>query len=381
MKKNIKKILFISISIVGVLLVLEFISYFGLYFLHSKGIVYNKNKNVSWQFYDEVRDSLLGWPNPHTFGFDSIYDISGSRIIPTFPDPTKNKSVISMYGDSYTFGAEVASEHSIANYLSILLNARVSNYGVGGYGTDQAYLRYMQNTNDSSKIVFLSHFVMNILRNVNQFREVIASAGGLGFKPSFILNNEKLILIPVLDLNSSNFISALDYPEKYFEHDYFINDMSGGYVKFEFPYTFSIIKSFNHFKIKSRLTGTDYYHDFYQLNHESNALKITVAIMEEFVKRAKSRNQIPIILITPSAYSIHIHSEDGKWPYENMISALKNKDIEFVNLGEKIINHSKKLDLCDLYIDCNGHFNENGNRLVAEIIYNYLFPKYEMVLN
>lgn len=136
-------------------------------YLVKKGIIYKPPLNDNYKNYYLNRDPLLGWPY-----LDSIVkqerDSSGSRIIPSYPDPS-DQACVSLYGDSFTWGHQVVNEFAWSNILSKLLNCRVSNFGVNGYGTDQAYLRFKHNDVDKAKIVILGYLSENIVRNVTQF--------------------------------------------------------------------------------------------------------------------------------------------------------------------------------------------------------------------
>ena len=85
-------------------------------------------------------------------------DETGSRIIPAYPDPNRFPACVSLYGDSVTWAAEVDNEHAWSNVLSLLLGCRVANYGGGGYGADQAYLRFKLNSRDKSKVVIIRDY-------------------------------------------------------------------------------------------------------------------------------------------------------------------------------------------------------------------------------
>lgn len=76
-------------------------------------------------------DSELGWIT----SFNSPY---GERSRPI----NYNNPLMSTFGDSYTFGSEVAEHQTFQSKLAGILQADVFNFGVGAYGTDQALLRF-----------------------------------------------------------------------------------------------------------------------------------------------------------------------------------------------------------------------------------------------
>jgi hypothetical protein len=69
---------------------------------------------------------------------------SGQRGIALMDQPARHR--IAILGDSFTFGLYVEYEQSWGHQLEELLGdgTRVLNFGVDGYGVDQAYLRYQR---------------------------------------------------------------------------------------------------------------------------------------------------------------------------------------------------------------------------------------------
>jgi hypothetical protein len=59
-------------------------------------------------------------------------------------ETTRGKRRVALVGNSFTFGLEVRYEQTWGHQLELLLGPdfRVLNFGVDGYGVDQAYLRY-----------------------------------------------------------------------------------------------------------------------------------------------------------------------------------------------------------------------------------------------
>ncbi len=343
-------------------------------FLQKRGIFYTPSASISFDEYQAKRDEALGWPDPATFGCDGLRDEKGSRVIPAFPDPGVHKTGVSLYGDSYTYGYEVGPEHAWSNLLSIRLNRRVANYGVTGYGSDQAYLRFLRNENDEAAIVILNHLSENILRNVNQYRKLLVGKGpGVGFKPRFILDeNKRLRLIPLVSFSSKKeFDKAIADPGLYFQHDYFVPGGPAGKRELAFPYTLSVLRSINNIHIRSNLFQIPVYFDFYQDDHPSQALPLTVEILAAFAEKAISRGKAPVITLIPTEHDLCHFRDTGKWPYQSLIDGLKEHRVEHVlNLGEGLINLLGRHDPERLYGIL--HFNKEGNRLLARIMHTYL---------
>jgi len=93
-------------------------------------------------------DPDLGWDNipmiggryftcrgdPWQFSFDQYTSRKTPSVSP-------DDALISLYGGSYTLGAEVNDDQTWQYYLEQTSGEKVMNYGVGGFGTDQAIFK------------------------------------------------------------------------------------------------------------------------------------------------------------------------------------------------------------------------------------------------
>jgi hypothetical protein len=314
-------------------------------------------------------------------GTSGDYDASGSRIVPAFADPQKNPSCISLYGDSFTLGGEVGHADTWGNVLSGLLHCRVANYGVGGYGTDQAYLRFHENTRDNAGIVILGVLSENILRNVNRYRPLLYhssdGAGKFGLKPRFVITgNSQLRLVPLPALSYEEMLRTINWPEKYLEDEYFIPGGKSGIVRGKFPYTLTIIRVLaRNFHIQAAIRGVPWYKDFYEKNHPSGGLMVTFGIVEEFCREAKERHKVPVILLIPSGLDLVYYDTAGEWTYSNLRVLLEQNGVEFLDAGPKFIEYLGGKDPKILFKNYRAHFNKAGEEALARIVYAYLKEK------
>ncbi len=378
----------ISFTLITAVLTAAFIDVFsflaGLYILRdplNRIHLYKKfldtPSNISdYKNYLKIRHPLLGWPSPNKFG-GKKFDKTGVRRSPAFTHIKQNKPCISLYGDSFTYADEVAHEYAWGNVLSMLRNCRVHNFGVGGYGTDQAYLRYLD-TNDKSPIVILGIYDENIKRNVNQFRNFYLPITYLqfGFKPRFILEGDKLRLIPLPEIDPKKLRDFSRNPKKYLKYDFFVPDGNLN-TQFKFPYSISLIEAvLKTIRSTKNHSFNNHIHSFYSKNHISDSFEVTVGIVQEFRNTALRKSQIPIVLFIPGNNELKQFQKTQQWGYQPLLDELsKIEHLQLLNSGTKFIKYLDNRSPNILFIDQvtgGGHFNETGYKILAERVNEYL---------
>ena len=102
------------------------------------------------------------------------------------------------FGDSFTHGDDVPGDATWEHALFARTGRPVVNFGVPGYGVDQALLRYRDiGPAWRSSVVFIGFMADNIGRHVNRYRPFLWPADRMFFvKPRFELDGDRLTLIP-----------------------------------------------------------------------------------------------------------------------------------------------------------------------------------------
>ncbi|HNV85778.1 MAG TPA: SGNH/GDSL hydrolase family protein [Candidatus Omnitrophota bacterium] len=156
-------------------------------------------------------DPVLGWaPRPKSTSGNGLYHYNEDAIRTAscdtviLEDPRPGILRIAIFGDSFTHGDDVAFEDTWGYVLekklrSTGLNAEVLNFGVGGYGIDQSFLRWEKMGRlHKPKIVILGLQIENIRRCVNLMKPIYDSKTGMPFSKSrFTLEGGRLRLINV----------------------------------------------------------------------------------------------------------------------------------------------------------------------------------------
>jgi hypothetical protein len=102
----------------------------------------------------------------------------------------------STFGDSFCQCRGVQDHETWQAYLERIEGKRILNFGVGGYGLDQAYLRYLRNRNQNlgGKIIFAVS-PCTIERIIGVYKHYIEFGNYLGVKSRFVLAEGELQLL------------------------------------------------------------------------------------------------------------------------------------------------------------------------------------------
>ena len=356
--------------------VVEGLAYAVGSYLKQKGVFYEAAPAIDSEEYLAERDPVLGWPSP--FDRRGVRTPSGAR-----PDPAAADSLpacVSLYGDSFTWSDEVADAHAWGSRLTRRLGCRVANYGVDGYGTDQAYLRYFCTPHDEAPVVVLNHASENILRNVTSDFNLLYAGDGRGFKPKFRVGPDgNLHLVPLPAFTPESHRRAVAWPETALPDDFFRPGGGGGVSRLRFPYTLSLLRAFGNFHVRAGLTGRARHEPFYHPDHPSDGLRVTAGILEAFAASVQMRGQQPVVTVLPNSADFSEHARWGRWPYQPLLDTLAAHGLHVVNVGEGMADRLGGEDPSCLFKSRHRHYNVRGYQMVADIVAEYLLETPELL--
>jgi len=361
------------------LLAIELVSAVGVHTLaFMKPDMFYRTSVVSPDEYERYlaeRDPVLGWPRPKRLA-DGSYDAVGSRPVPAYPDPEAAPALVSLYGDSMTESLEVDDADAWGNQLALLLGRRVSNFGVAGFGTDQAYLRFLANQRDDAKVVFLNHFSDGGMRNVNQWRNLLSTsdASRLAFKPRFVAEGDQLRLIPLPTFSYEEYVACSAAPATCLEHEFFLpDDGRSGVQTIRFPYALTLLRTLDNLILKPKLEQVPRHAYHYRRDHPSDVLRVTRYILRDFIAVARARGKIPVVTIIPDGKDLEYFRTHGAWTYQTLIDDLAQQDgVDVFNFGPGILERLGERSPCTVINRCYDHFNPAGYRILAELANEYL---------
>ena len=256
-------------------------------------------------------DAALGWDNvPSTTWQDKnrlgevitySYDADGSRADNLPP----KQLLITTYGDSYTNSDEVENHETWQYFLESRIGYEVKNFGVSGYGTDQAVLKLEKHLAHgfSAPLVILGILDENINRVVTSFYPLYAETTGatLAFKPSFRVAADGHVQMipnpygrPELTLQNLR-----EMAHRTAEQDFWVR--TTGKIDIRFPYTYQVVR------VTSVVAGrkirdwsdSPSHVDSVNLWETAEGSAVMHHLIDRFVELTSQSHAIPLVLFIP----------------------------------------------------------------------------------
>lgn len=349
----------------------------------------------------ETWDDRLGWcPNPNTQKTDKAKYTKGSEFnLITFDElgsrapheGVPGMGSVSCYGDSFCLAREVSDSETWAYYLGEKSGARVSNYGVGGYGIDQALLRCeRQYEADPSDVVIMAVTAVSVARITSVYRHYLDPGNVLGVKPRFVLSEDGCLkLVPYPFHDKTCFINIQKYRKHFrsWDRHYHYWEKKAG-KKWFVPSLFFVMKPSvirdiiacversryslpafvtcwaGNTKKKSRLSEPEHIKYVVKLwDYEADLFSAIVARFSDFVR---SKGATPVLLLQHQAQWLSFDYGDGEPPWVDVMQTIQSG-----NPGLNVIDTWEWLKSCsfeaDLYTaGTEGHHTAYANNLIAD---------------
>lgn len=319
-----------------------------------------------------IPDSILGWRYranwPDTMVMTNRAGLRGAREYA--PVPARGTTRVAAFGDSFVFGSEVPWHHS----WPALMEANdptleVLNYGVGGYGIDQAFLRYLHEGRQASPSVVLICFSTDDLRRAaNVYRRFVNAEGPPLFKPRFTLSESgALELVPnpvpgaddferlALDPARVREMGPLDawYEPLMYENP--VHDLSAT-VRLA---TAVWIRFAEKFLREDRLF------DGKSFRTESEAFRLNVELLHAFHDSVVADGRRVRVLFLPDRESLQERLAGRPTIYAPLVAETRHLGLPILDAAEAFMVSDGATQLPSWYMP-GGHFSKLGNQVVAE---------------
>jgi hypothetical protein len=346
---------------------------FAILSTHGRFLLWHPDLDEARRNFNAAADDVdeeLGWPR-RSEATRPPRDSTGAKLNPEFP--ASSRACASAYGDSFTWGEELAPADGWIEQLSHRLGCRVANYGVSGYGTDQAYQRFRRTAADDAPVALLGIFPENIVRNVNQYRALIGyAAHPVSLKGRFVLDAAgrlSWVLRPRLD--AEGFVALNSVPAAMLSDEYLLPDTADGPVTMSFPYTLTLVRIALKPRVWARFTGRPSWSAFYQPDHPAHALALTAAIAQAFAHEAARRGKRALVVMLPGASSFRGQAKYGSFEYAPLVDRLADAGVPVFDAGPALLEKVGQTGYCALYLhpeSCDGHYGVAGSTIVAEVV-------------
>ena len=330
----------------------------------------------------DVVDPVLGWRYRSGFSGDgetiSMQGVRGSQHYSSAPTPGRLR--VAVFGDSFVYGNEARDAETwsfVAEQAAPTIE--ILNYGVGGYGTDQAYLRFLaEGESLKANLVVLGFVAVDLPRNVSVYRRFADPREAIAVKPRFQLDAAgRLVIISSPIERENDWRRVLNNPrlvKRWGAHDQFYSEVIYGNLLYDWS-AFVRLVSFMGVRVERQILSMNrFFNGIDHYNTGSEAFKITVALFKAFAERARANGQTPILLMIPLRPELERSLAGHRTRLDHVISAAKGyADIlDATNaFPGKVTIH----DVAALFAP-GGHYSKLGNQIIGEWLAGELTRRY-----
>ena len=315
-------------------------------------------------------DAELGWSNIESYAspdgsvtVDSI-GARGPREYP--PAPAAGTLRVLCFGDSFTWCDVVSDDDAWPRRVEGLLeHTEVINFGVSGYGTDQALLRFRREGRGlGARVVLIGIMLDNIGRNVNRYRpHWYPRSAACVAKPRFVLRAGELELVPVPFASRAELVRAVEdgsVVERLREHEHWRDPALG-------PLRHSALGRLaaGYFAYRRRSVSRLW------TDPAGEPYRVTRKIAEVFHDEARAaRADLCAVLLFPREDDLAQLLASGSRPWQGFIDDLGAAGIEVIDLSVALAAAASQPDPPGLFV--GGHLDGLGNLIVARQVADWL---------
>lgn len=314
-------------------------------------------------------DAELGWiykPN-HSGRLHSTNSrgLRGKREYALQPPPGVLR--VAAFGDSFVFATEVGDDDVWSRQAERMEpRVEVLNYGVGGYGTDQALLLYRRRGQElAPQVVVLGFPEVDLPRNVNRYRRFLGRHDLPLFKPRFELDPQgdlRLIANPFPGEEGAR--RVFEDPRLALEagaHDELFEPLVWRNPLYDHSRLVRLASTVASRVWHSRLRADRFYRGD-EMNRDSQAFAVLVAIVRAFAREVENAGDTFLFMILP----IHHRdlSDGARRSYAPLVEALPG--ITILDLADAL-RADPELGPAGLF-EAGGHYSPAANRVAGRAL-------------
>ena len=322
-------------------------------------------------------DRELGWcpverwrsasDDPLVVGYDSI-GARSEREYDAKPPPEVVR--VACFGDSFTHGDEVSNADTWERQIEVLSpRYEVLNFGVGGYGTDQALLRLRRTGLHGARVACIGFLVENIGRNVNRYRPWYRPPSPTcGAKPRFVLRDGALELLPIPYSTRAELVDAI-VSERILDdlakNEYWHADTHWSWTRW------SSLARFTRawFAYRRREPQTLY------SPRDGEPYRVTLELLSSFRREALERGaEHALVLVLPSETDLKRLASGGSRYWQPLVDDLSARGVDSIDLSDALLAgwHAARTDATRPDVFALAHYSRQGNAIVARGLTDWL---------
>lgn len=339
----IKKFFLLSFSLIISFCLIEiFLIFFGRYQNLTKN-----NLIPSPAIYERSFSSKQFYKHPDlNFKIENIFDADGVKNYEHTPTSLK-KNIISFFGDSMTENIAITKNFEFTKVLQKLNDDyNFINYGIGGYASDQVFIRFLKYQNHDFKHVFYLFMPLDQVLNTSS---------------KFLDNGQFFIEKPSLNYIFL-IIGKLNFTYLLIDTYYFFKS------KIKKTFSLSNIDNYN------SILANKIYDKFYSKNSSNCDQKIfiNIEITSTFKNDECVNNFLNLLKIFKNKvekknakFHILIYPEKNNMIFFNNLMKLSDEKFSYFFLDSDLLVYSQ-FDERNISFKNDGHWNEYGNIVFAK---------------
>lgn len=292
-----------------------------------------------------------------------------------------SQAILAVFGDSFTEGYPEI-EKSWPYLLEQKFQRPVLNFGVGGYGTDQALWRFEKYYLGKLETPYVALVIMpaDITRIINCYRGFFRRRRAIkATKPMYYKEPNGTITLIRNPLQSPQELTRLaddNFLKKMGKMDYWYNyyERYGLNKRIHFPYSYYLIRALPFYFRRFYETKVLNVADYKILYKDTTATDLLRFIVQRFATEAKEAGSTPLIVFLPSWTDMVDYLETGTTVYHEFFQRLREDSYlsyDALDYFAPYLREGKSVG--DFFRSrSNGHYNPVGEKVVSDGFYTTL---------
>ncbi|HJU04297.1 MAG TPA: SGNH/GDSL hydrolase family protein [Nitrospiraceae bacterium] len=290
---------------------------------------------LGWRATEQYReDAIVKTARGKTYEISRSQDEHGFRM---FGDVHSQKMKILAIGDSFTQAVHASDGKPYYAVLKKTLDAEVFAYGAGGYGTLQEYMILDRYVDLIKPDLVLWEYCSNDFINNEPALERASRFNNNGMRRPYWIDGKIQMILP-----AGSWERTREFANRHSRFMYFLLSRMD--------------------RLRARFASDSVETDIERQLFDHPGFRHAIQITDELMGRVRARaGAIPIL-----AFSC-----DGRSPYTEAFQSIStHHDIRFLNAGTMVREAKDRGE--DVLDEDQGHWNEDGHRLVGELFAGYI---------